>query len=292
MRTPPYLKSGDKIGIVAPARKISSEELLPAINFFQKEGLEVILGKNIYKSDNQFSGTDNQRAADLQQMLDNDSIKAIFGARGGYGTIRIIEKLNFDNFIKNPKWIVGYSDLTVLHSFIHEKLQIETLHATMPINFPKNGTITISVEKMMKTLKGEELIHNFPEHKLNRKGKARGQIIGGNLSMLYSMRGTDFDICTKNKILFIEDLDEYLYHIDRMMMNLKISGKLAFLKGLIVGGMSDMNDNTIPFGKSANKIIADAVNEYKYPVCFGFAAGHSEPNLPIIFGREIEMEIK
>ncbi|MBT3208903.1 MAG: LD-carboxypeptidase [Bacteroidetes bacterium] len=291
MKTPPYLKKGDKIGIVAPARKISYEELIPAISFFKKEGFEVVLGKNIFQSENQFSGTDKQRAADFQEMIDDISIKAIFSARGGYGTIKIIDYLNFEKFVKNPKWIVGYSDLTVLHSFIHEKLEIETLHATMPINFPNDETITISMEKMMKTLKGEDLKCDFPKHKFNRKGTCTAPVVGGNLSILYSLRGTDFDISLKNKILFIEDLDEYLYHIDRMMMNLKVSGKLASLKGLIVGGMDDMNDNNIPFGKSAYEIIAAAVSEYEYPVCFAFDAGHSEPNLPIIFGREIEMKI-
>lgn len=284
---PPYLKKGDKIGILATARKISKQDIEPAIAILKSLGLEVVLGKNLFRSDNQFSGTDEQRAADLQAMLDDPSIKAIISARGGYGTIRIVDKINFKKFKKQPKWVIGYSDITVLHSHIHN-MGIETLHATMPINFKKNKEAT---ESLHRALFGKKLTYEFKAHPLNRKGEAKAEVIGGNLSLLYALAGSDSDIDTKEKILFIEDLDEYLYHIDRMMLNLKRSGKLKDLKGLIVGGMTDMKDNTIPFGKTAEEIILDAVKEYKYPVCFNFPAGHIDRNLALYLGRKIKLSV-
>lgn len=287
MVTPSYLKKGDKIGIVASARKISREEIQPAITILNSWGLEVVLGRNLFNADNQFSGTDDERAEDLQQMLDDNSIKAVISARGGYGTIRIIDKLNFNNFKKNPKWIIGYSDITVLHSHIHN-FGIETLHATMPINFEKNKEAT---ESLRKALFGETLNYEIETSTLNRKGTAEGALIGGNLSLLYALSGSVSDINTNGKILFIEDLDEYLYHIDRMMMNLKRAGKLANLAGLIVGGMTEMKDNAIPFGKSAEEIIIDAVKEYNYPVCFNFPAGHIDKNLAIYMGKTVSLKI-
>src|ERR1035437_634953 len=287
MTTPPFLKKGDKIGIVASARKISPEEIQPAIDIFKNWRLEVVLSKNLFNTDNQFSGTDNERAQDLQTMLDDPSVKAIISARGGYGTIRIIDKIDFTKFKQHPKWIIGYSDITVLHSHIHN-LGIETLHATMPINFKKNAEAT---ETLRKALFGEQLIYETESHQLNRKGNCEGELIGGNLSLIYALTGSVSDIDTKEKILFIEDLDEYLYHVDRMMINLKRSGKLSHLAGLIVGGLTDMKDNTIPFGKTAEEIILDAVKEYNYPVCFNFPAGHVDKNFALFFGRKIKLEI-
>lgn len=284
---PPFLKHGDRIGIVATARKISKEEIQPAATILNSWGLEVVLGKNLFKEYHQFSGTDKERAEDLQAMLDDSSIKAIIAARGGYGTIRIIDQIDFSKFIQYPKWIIGYSDITVLHSHIHN-LGIETLHATMPINFTKNAEAT---ETLRKALFGEELKHEAEAHSLNTKGFAEGQLIGGNLSLLYALTGSVSDINTKGKILFIEDLDEYLYHIDRMLMNLKRAGKLNHLAGLIVGGMTDMKDNAIPFGKTAEEIIADAVSEFDYPVCFGFPAGHEEKNFALFLGRTVKLNV-
>ncbi|MBA3706658.1 MAG: LD-carboxypeptidase [Bacteroidetes bacterium] len=287
MTRPAYLKKGDKIGIIAPARKVSKEEMAPAIAILKGWGLNVVLSKNLFKSNNQFSGKDEERTADLQGMLDDTSIKAIISARGGYGTLRIIDKINFEKFKKNPKWIIGYSDITVLHSHIHN-LGIETLHATMPINFTKNKEAT---ESLRKVLFGEKLNYEIKSHPLNRKGNATGQLVGGNLSLLHALTGSVSDIDTKGKILFIEDLDEYLYHIDRMMLNLKRAGKLKNLKGLVVGGMNDMKDNAIPFGKTAEEIILDAVKEYKYPVCFNFPAGHVERNLTLYLGRKVKLNV-
>jgi muramoyltetrapeptide carboxypeptidase len=288
MITPSYLKQGDKIGIVATARKISIEEIQPALDILNSWGLEVVLSKNLFNADNQYSGTDSQRAEDLQSMLNDTSIKAIISARGGYGTIRIIDKLDFTTFKKHPKWIIGYSDITVLHSHIHN-FGIETIHATMPINFTKNNEAT---ESLRKTLFGETTNYQIESHPLNKNGIAEGQLIGGNLSLLYALSNSVSDIDTTGKILFIEDLDEYLYHIDRMMMQLKRAGKLNNLAGLIVGGMTDMKDNTIPFGKSAEQIIADTVKEFNYPVCFNFPAGHIDKNLAIYFGRKIKLNIQ
>jgi len=288
MQQPSFLKKGDKIGIIAPARKISKEEIQSAIDIFNAWGLEVVLGKNLFNADNQFSGTENERAEALQIMLNDDSISAIISARGGYGTIRIIDKIDFTNFKKHPKWIIGYSDITVLHSHINN-FGIETLHATMPINFTKNVEAT---ETLHKALFGEQLNYQFESHPLNRKGKTEAELIGGNLSLIYALTGSISDIDTKGKILFIEDLDEYLYHVDRMMLNLKRSGKLGHLAGLIIGGMTDMKDNTIPFGKTAEEIIIDAVKEYDYPVCFNFPAGHVEKNLALYLGRKVKLKVE
>lgn len=283
---PPYLQKGDTIAIVATARKISLEELQPAIDIVNAWGLKVVLSKNIFCIDNQFAGTDEERAADMQWALDDASVKAVICARGGYGTVRIIDKLDFSNFIKHPKWIVGYSDITVFHQHINQNFGVASLHATMPINFTKNEEAT---ESLRKALFGEALTYTVPAHALNKTGESRGELIGGNLSLMYALCGSKSDIDTKGKILFIEDLDEYLYHIDRMMMNLKRSGKFQHLAGLIVGGMSDMKDNTTPFGKTAEEIILDAVKEYNFPVCFDFPAGHIDRNLALVMGREVNL---
>lgn len=287
MTRPPYLKKGDRIGIVACARKISKEELQAAVDMLSSWGLEVVLGKNLFKQEHQFSGTDNERAEDLQSMLDDTSIKAVISARGGYGTVRIIDKIDFTKFRQQPKWVIGYSDITVLHSHIYN-LGIETLHATMPINFAKNAEATGTLRK---ALFGEGLSYEVGSHSLNRTGNAEAELVGGNLSLLYALTGSASDIDTKGKILFIEDLDEYLYHIDRMMVNLKRSGKLSHLAGLIVGGMSGMKDNTVPFGKTAEEIIMDAVKEYDYPVCFDFPAGHIDRNLALVIGRKLRLSV-
>lgn len=292
MITPLYLGPGDRIGIVAAARKITEEELLPALKKFNEWGFEVVLGKNIYAAENQYAGSDTQRLFDFQQMLDDSSVKAIICARGGYGTVRIIDRINFSAFIKNPKWIIGYSDATVLHSHIHSCFGIETLHATMPLNFPPDGADNETLNTLKKALTGEKLNYLIKHDKLSRQGKASGILTGGNLSLLYALTSTPSDINTSGKILFIEDLDEYLYHIDRMMLQLKRSGKLKNLAGLIVGGMTEMKDNTVPFGKTAYEIISETVKEYNYPVCMGFPAGHIDDNRVLILGRKIYFDVR
>ena len=287
MILPPYLKKGDAVAIIATARKISKEEIQPAVTFFESYGLSVLLGKNLFESSNQYAGTDLQRAEDLQWALNDKNIKAIIIARGGYGTVRLMEHVDFTEFKKFPKWVVGYSDVTVLHSAIHN-IGVATLHATMPLNFSKNQEATRS---LIKALLGKLTEIETEENYSNIEGAACGQLVGGNLSLLYALSGTPYDIDTRDKILFIEDLDEYLYHLDRMMMQLKLSGKLSCLKGLIVGGMTDMKDNAIPFGKLPEEIILDAVKDYNYPVCFDFPAGHIDKNLAMYFGREAELTV-
>ncbi len=290
MITPPYLQAGDKIAIVATARKVLPSEMEAAINTFRTWGLQVVTGPHLFGANHQYSGTDDERAADLQMMLNDREIKAIICARGGYGTVRIIDQLDFSTFEQYPKWIVGYSDITVLHTYIQVQFGIETLHATMPINFADEGAAP-AVETLRSALFGEAPAYNIPAHPLNIPGDISGQLSGGNLSILYSLSGTPSDIQTRDKILFIEDLDEYLYHIDRMMMNLKRGGKLSEIKALIVGGMTKMNDNTVPFGRQAEEIIAEYAREAGIPVCFNFPAGHITDNRALIMGREAELHI-
>lgn len=285
---PSALQKGDQIGIISTARKISKKELKFAKNTLEYWGLKVVFGNNLFQEYNQFAGSDLQRSADLQQMIDNPDIKAIICARGGYGTVRILDLIDFSDLKANPKWIAGYSDVTALHSTLHN-LNITSLHSTMPINFSDNTKT--SLESLKQTLFGNLISYNFPRHKLNRIGHTKGKVVGGNLSIIYSLLGSNTDINTDGKILFLEDLDEYLYHVDRMMMNLKRNGKLSKLAGLIVGGMSNMNDNTIPFGKSAIEIIAESVSEYDYPVAFNFPAGHIDNNNTIILGQNANLTI-
>ena len=288
MIIPEKLKIGDKIGIVSTARKITLEELKAAILILESWGLEIVLGQNLFEENNQFSGTIEQRTADLQSMIDNDVIKAILCARGGYGTVQIIDNINFSSLKKNPKWIIGYSDVTVLHSHLNN-LGIASFHATMPINFENNSNE--SLQSLKNSLLGKSNRIECKSYAFNRLGKVDAEIVGGNLSILYSLLGSNSDIDTEGKILFIEDLDEYLYHIDRMMMNLKRNGKLAKLKGLIVGGMNDMNDNEILFGKSVEEIILEHTKEYDYPICFGFPAGHINDNRCIKLGVKSVLKI-
>lgn len=290
MITPNFLKPGDTVAIVSTARKVSKEELEPGLQLLEEWGLKPLLGKTIAAEQNQFAGNDALRTADFQAMLDNPTVKAIWCARGGYGTVRMVDGLDFSEFKKHPKWIIGYSDITVLLSHIHN-IGIETMHADMPADIGKRTVEAATSIK--KILFGESYKISFPseEKKLTRTGKAVGQLVGGNLSVLYSILGSASSVNTDGKILFIEDLDEYLYHIDRMMQNLKRIRFLKNLAGLVVGGMNDMNDNTIPFGKTAVAIIAEAVSEYEYPVCFNAPAGHIKDNRALIMGRNVTLEV-
>lgn len=292
MISPPKLIAGDKIGIVATSRKIVLSEIEASIKVFERWGLKVELGKNIFEQHGQFAGSDNQRSEDMQYMLDSHDINAIVCARGGYGTVRILNLLDFTEFFKNPKWIVGYSDITALHAHLNQNLRVESIHGTMPFNFPQDLSESDAITSLKKALFGEQNIYEIKGHGFNRTGKVKGELVGGNLSVLYSISGTEYDIDANGKILVLEDLDEYLYHIDRMMMNLKYSGKLENLKGLIVGGMTDMHDNKVPFGKTAYEIIRDAVEEYDFPVCFDFPVGHITMNNALIIGAQIGMEVE
>ncbi len=289
MEKPQALKIGDKVSIISTARKISLEEVQPAINLLESWGLEVVLGENLFAEDHQFAGTKAQRIYDLQQTLNNDEIKAVFCARGGYGTVQLIDEIDFSNFKNQPKWIVGYSDVTVLHNHINQNFGIATLHGTMPINFKTNTQEAL--ESLKDALFGRTLNYQCAYHSYNRLGEVKGELVGGNLSILYSLTGTASQINTEGKILFLEDLDEYLYHIDRMMQNLKRAGMFHGLKGLLIGGMTDMNDNTIPYGHSAIDIIKNIIEEYDFPVAFGFPAGHLADNRTLIMGGKATLSI-
>lgn len=287
MITPEFLKKGDTVGILATARKIDLATLEPAIKLLESWGLHVAIGKTIGREDNQLAGPDWLRATDFQEMLDNPNIKAIWAAKGGYGTVRIIDRIDFTNFKKHPKWIVGFSDVTVLHSHINN-MNIETLHSIMAIS-AKTATPD-AIESLRKALFGENLEYHIPAHPFNKNGKAKGEIVGGNLSVLFSIMGSKSEVDFKGKILFIEDLDEYLYHIDRMMMNLKRNGYFDGVKAVIVGGMTEMNDNDIPWGKDAIEIIQDVLKDYKFPVIYNFPAGHIKDNCALILGKTVSID--
>ena len=288
MKEPLYLREGDLIWITAPARKISPKEIEPAIDLLKKWGYRVKMGKTIGLEENQFAGSDTERAGDFQNAMDNPEVKAIWCARGGYGAIRMVDYLNFDNFKKTPKWIIGYSDMTVLHSHINS-LSIVSLHAFMPVDL--KSIETEALNSLKKVLSGESITYKVPFSRLNKQGVCSGELVGGNLSVLYSMLGSKSSISTKDKILFLEDLDEYLYHIDRMMMNLKRNGYFEGLKGLIIGGMVHMHDNKIAFGKTSEEIILDITKDYNFPIAFNFPAGHIPDNRSLLFGKQVELEV-
>ncbi|HYV92022.1 MAG TPA: LD-carboxypeptidase [Chitinophagales bacterium] len=288
---PSAINAGDKIGIVSTARKISLAEIQAAIEIINKWGLEVVIGKTIGAEHFQFAGDDEVRKEDLQNMLDDNSIKAILFARGGYGTVRIIDDIDWRKFLKKPKWLCGFSDITVIHSHLLSVYNIPSVYSIMGINF---STATFeSIESLRKILFREKLSYEISAHDFNRRGEGKGILCGGNLSLLYSLNGTPSDVDTTGKILFMEDIDEHLYHVDRMMMTLKRSGKLENLAGLIVGHFTDMKnkDESNPFGKTAYEIIAEHVNEFDFPVCFGFPAGHEPDNRALVIGEEWKLEV-
>ena len=288
MKIPPSLQKGDTIAILATARKNIDDNLKPTIDLLHRWGLKVVIGKSIGLDNNQLAGTDAQRAEDFQEQLDNPNIKAIWCVRGGYGTVRMVDLLDFTKFKQNPKWIVGFSDVTVMHSYLN-KINIASIHGLMPVTVEKASPE--SIESLRKALFGESLKYEIPFEAANRLGTAKGEIVGGNLSILYSLMGSNAQIDCKGKILFMEDLDEYLYHIDRMMMALKRCGYFENLNGLIIGSMTKMKDNDIPWGKNANQIIEDVTKEYSFPILYNFPAGHIQNNSPLIFGKQVSLEV-
>jgi Uncharacterized proteins, homologs of microcin C7 resistance protein MccF len=290
MIRPPYLKNGDTIAIAAPARKILREELLPAVNLLEKEGFKVVILDGLFEVENQLAGSDEHRASLISELLKNPEVKAILFARGGYGSIRTLQYIPSNLFIENIKWIVGYSDITVFHSFLSQH-GMQSLHATMPINFPKNGEHNRSTRSLIDALMGTNDSVEVPAQVGNVQGVVRGILSGGNLSVLYSLAATPIDLIPEGRILIIEDLDEYLYHIDRMMMNLKYSGKMSKIAGLIVGHLSDMRDNATPWGKDAHEIVQEIAGNLSIPVAFGFPVGHLEPNLAFVMGAEVELTV-
>lgn len=287
--TPPYLKKGDKVAITCPAKKLPGP-MTDAIALLQSWGLEIILGDTIEASYHQFAGDDELRAHDMQRFINDDSIKAIFAARGGYGTVRMIDKVDFSRLATHPKWLVGFSDITLLHTHIYRNYKLQTLHGQMPVNIPDASTS--SLKSLKKALFGHELAYHFDSHSPNRPGNASGVVIGGNLSLLISALGSVSDPDYDGKILFIEDVGEYLYSIDRMMHTLKRAGKLKNLAGLMVGGFTDIKDNDIPFGQTPAQIIMEVVKDYDYPVCFDFPAGHIPNNHAIILGANMQLYVE
>ncbi|MBN2597002.1 MAG: LD-carboxypeptidase [Marinifilaceae bacterium] len=291
MYQPAALVKGDKIGIISPAGKIDPEKVGVAVVKLEDAGYKVVLGNHVFDVENQFAGSDMNRLCDFQLMLDDPEIKAILCARGGYGSVRILEHLDFDLFIRNPKWIIGYSDITVFHSYLNNILGVESLHATMPVNFSSEKEEDKSVSTLLHSLAGNLENYEISSHELNRNGVTEGELVGGNLSILYSLRGTVMDFESHGKILFIEDVGEELYHLDRMMKNFKMGGKLSELQGLIVGGMSDMKAGDPDFGKTAYEIILESIENYSYPVVFDFPSGHIKQNWALPFGRFLRLDV-
>jgi muramoyltetrapeptide carboxypeptidase len=285
------IKPGSTIRIVSPAGKIDKKYVMPAVKWLEEQGYTVKLGEHVFARHYQFAGTDEQRAADVQEALDDSDCDAIICSRGGYGTVRIIERLDFTQFLKKPKWLVGFSDITILHACLN-KLRVPTLHGTMPRYFlDEEGKPTENLSSLMKLIAGEGIEYRVKATKNDKPGLAKAEIVGGNLSIVSSLHGTIYDIDTDGKILFLEDIDEFLYHTDRMVHQLKLSGKLDNLAGLILGDFTDMKDNESPFGQTVHEIINEAVSEFNYPVCYGFPGGHNKKNLALAFGREWELDV-
>lgn len=289
VQIPPALKEGDCVAIISTARKADPDNINYATRLLNSWGYEVLRGKNLLKVDNQYAGSDSERLSDLNEAIRNKEIKAIFLARGGYGTVRIIDGMDTAALAQNPKWIVGYSDATVLHLHTLKHAGVASVHATMPLNYRENTKEAL--ESLVKVLRGDLPEIKSMYHRHNIAGQCTGQMIGGNLSVLISMMGSSTQPITEGCILFLEDVDEYLYHIDRMMVCLKRAGMLKVLAGMVVGGMTDMHDNQVPFGLTAEEIIASHVQDYGYPVCFNFPSGHIADNRAWIHGKKVRLTV-
>ena len=291
MTHPPFIKQGDTIGILSTARKTTPEAMENASRIIESYGYKVKLAPNLLKEENQFAGTDAQRVADMHTLLEDVDVKAILCARGGYGTTRIVDQIDWSLLQKQPKWICGFSDVTAILCHL-QRLGIESIHSIMAAQFgEQQEERKKSMASLFSLLEGDSFSMEAPSHPFNRSGKAKGELIGGNLSILNNLIGTASDPDYEGKILFMEDLDEYLYHIDRMMVHLKRSGKLQKLAGLVVGQMSDMNDNAIPFGKTAYEIIQEHIADYSFPVTFNCPVGHEPLNLAVPVGRVVSLKV-
>lgn len=288
MKQPPFLTVGSKVALVAPSRSTDQQTVDTAAEWFSKQGFQTVYDEGLFATHNQFAGTDDERADYIQRWLDNDEVSALVAMRGGYGAVRVIDKLNFDRFAENPKWFVGYSDATVFHARL-QQLGLESIHGTMPINFGENTSEAL--HSLSATLSGKTIRYEIKADSHNRKGRAEAPVVGGNLSVLYSLLGSSTFPDTDGKILFIEDLDEYLYHIDRMMTALERAHVFDNLAGLVVGGLTQMHDNTVPFGMTAEEIVCEHVSGFGFPVCFGFPAGHFADNRAFVLGRCTRLEV-
>ena len=286
---PPPLHAGQRVAVVAPARKITAAELAPALQILRGWGLDATLGASIGPAHHQFAGPDELRRRDVQQQLDDPDIRAIFCARGGYGTARFVDELDFAAFARHPKWVAGFSDITVLNCHLLRR-GFGSLHGPVPLLFGQPGG-EAALESLRRALFGERLTLSAPPHPLNRFGTATGELVGGNLSLLHTLTGTASQVSFVGRLLFLEDLDEYLYHIDRMLLHLHRSGQLAGLAGLVVGHFSQMRDNAVPFGSTAYEIIDSYARRYDFPVGYGFAVGHEADNRVLVVGRRMTLTV-
>ena len=290
IKIPPYLKKGDTIGITCPAGYMPADKAQTCIKILQSWGFDVMVGKTLgSNSANYFSGTDEERRDELQAMLDDENINAILFGRGGYGMGRIIDGLDFTQFKKKPKWVIGFSDITVLHAHLYSKIKVASLHAPMAAAF--NEGENEFIQSLHNAIKGKKAKYSCAAQPFNKLGNATAELVGGNLSLLANITGTPSDINTKNKILFLEDIGEQIYNIDRMLYQLKRSGKLASLAGLVVGGFTEMKDTERPFGKTVYEVIKEIVAEYDYPVCFGFPVSHGKENLALKIGVQYTLKV-
>ncbi len=290
---PPYLKAGDTVAIVAPSGilKNRQKEVQQAVDLLKSWGLHAIVGDHVFSQDNHFAGTDAQRCEDFQKAMDNPTVSAIWCARGGYGTVRILDKLDFATFKLKPKWLIGYSDITALHNQFHNE-GFESIHALMCTSLTDDlNDISESIETFRKAIFGEPLTYTLEGSKYNRVGTASGELVGGNLTMLHTMLGSKTSIDTSGKILFIEEIGEYKYHIDRMLQSMKRAGYFDECAGVLVGDMSKLRKNTTLWGSSIEQLILDALSEYDFPIAFNMPAGHEKDNRAMILGRTIEMKV-
>ena len=298
LKIPPYLKPGDIIGITCPAGFITLSEIQPALTKIKEWGFDVLIGSTVGKKDFTFGGTDAERLLDFQQMLDDDSVKAILCARGGYGAVRIIDKLNFKKFSSFPKWIIGFSDITVFHSHLNRNFNVASLHSKMCNSFPDDWNLAEplqkqTIETIRDCLVNKKMTYSILPNLKNKIGRANGVLVGGNLKTLESLSGSKSDLITKNKILFVEDTGEYLYSIDRMFFNLKRTGKLADLAGLIIGGFKVKKDDASDeFGKTLEEIVLEKVTDYNYPVLFDFPVGHQKNNFALKCGIQHTLSVQ
>lgn len=286
--TPTHLQKGDLIYITAPAKAIDEECVLYAKNFLEKNGFRVLVSENCLGQYNYFSGTDDERLADFQYGIDNPEIKAILCARGGYGCIRILDRIQWAGMLRNPKWLIGFSDITIFHQRM-QRFELQSIHGPMPLNFADNTPEALIT--LLSAMKGEEYSISLPTTKDNKTGHAKGKLVGGNLSILYSLLGTDDQLDYSNTILFIEDLAEQLYHIDRMFYAFEKAGVFNKIKGLIVGGMTDMKDTANPFGRTLEELILNHFTYRNIPIAFEFPAGHIPDNRALVLGKECSLEI-
>ena len=291
-KVPPYLKPGDTIGIVCPAGFMALEKAQTCIDTLQEWGYKTKIGRTLGSSSvNYFSGSDDERLLDLQEMMDDDNVQAILCGRGGYGIGRIIDQINFKKFIRHPKWLIGYSDITVLHAHIYSNFKIATLHSPMAAAFNDGGSGNEYVRSLKDALVGKKMRYQCGPHDFNQRGEAVGELVGGNLALIAHVVGTSSDLKTRGRILFLEDLGEYLYNVDRMLYQLKRNGKFKKLAGLIVGGFTDMKDTERPFGKNVYEIIHDIVKEADYPVCFNFPVSHEKENYALKVGVGFKFKV-